>query len=143
MTVPNVTMRWAQNKAQCHWCEKEIVVSTAMVAVFFWNKGDDGRRWNTQYCYHPECWLAKGYDYLEQNPYKPYPRGRKRLELIEEDRRQRYLITRRYHALRQRLNMLDNGSEPLKALNLECQMSELMLEMQKIGGVPKKWLERL
>lgn len=113
-----------------------------MVAVFFWNKGADGRRWNYQRCYHPECWLKQGYDYLDRNPYVPTA-GRPKLKLTEEQGRERYLIIRRYHALVQRFNQLGAEAELIKTLELECRMSDLMLEIQKVGGVPKKWLERL
>jgi len=116
---------------------------SAMVAVFYWNKGADGRRWNHQHCYHPECWLKQGYDYLEKNPYSPYVRGRKKDNTTEEQRKQRYLVTRRFHSLVQRRGNLSNGSKPLIALRLECQMADLILEMQKLGGVPKKWVEKL
>ena len=142
MTIPNVTFRWARKQAQCQWCEKPVKVGTALVAVFFWNKGADGRRWNIQHCYHPECWLAQGFDYLERNPYVPYKRSRE-LDLTAKDKKLRHILLRRYHSILQRLNRLDNGAEPIKAIRLECQMADLMLEIRKVGGVPKKWLERL
>jgi len=117
-----------------------------MVAVFFWNRGNDGKRWNYQYCFHPECWLKQGYDYLERNPYTPYIHSGRQVvkaRRTEEERRQRYLITRRFHSLVQRRSNLSNGSKPLISLRLECQMADLILEMQKLGGVPKKWVEKL
>lgn len=143
MAIPNVTMRWAQNKATCQWCEYNIEPGQAMVVVFFWNRGANGRKWNVQKCYHPNCWVEQGMDYLNKNPYSPYIRGRKGLQLSKEDNRQRFLIVRRYHALTQRIGRLDNGSEPIKRLELEMKQADMMLEMLKIGGVPKKWLERL
>lgn len=142
MTIPNVTMRWCQNQATCKWCEGLIEPSQAMVVVFFWNKGADGRRWNVQYCYHPDCWLKQGYDYLERNPYFPHDRGRRR-EFTEEQRRQRYLVTRRFHSLVQRRKNLSNGSATLTVCKLECQMADLMLEMRRLGGVPKGWIDKL
>jgi hypothetical protein len=115
-----------------------------MVAVFFWNKGDDGRKWNNQYCYHPECWIAQGYDYLERNPFVPSYTGKAKMQLTEEERRQRFLAVRRYNALLQRLNKLDESSEPIKYLELECQMLDVVIEMNNLGGrIPKKWLARL
>lgn len=146
MTIPNVTMRWCQNQAKCKWCEELIKPGEAMVVVFFWNKGNDGKRWNVQNCYHPVCWLRQGYDYLERNPYVPYIHSGRQVvkaRTSDEDRRKRYLLTRRFHSLVQRRNKLSNGSNPIVQLKLECQMSEIMLEMQKIGGVPKKWISKL
>ena len=146
MSIPNVTMRWCQKSAECKYdgCREQIEPGEAMVAVFFWNKGGDNRRWNVQRCYHPECWVKQGMEYLRMNPYVPKrSTGRKKLELDETDRRTRFLITRRYHALKQRLGKLDNGSEPLKSLRIESQIMELILEIQPVGGVPKKWLESI
>lgn len=143
MAIPNVIMKWCQKKAECQWCNQDIEVGSAMVAVFFWNKGDDGRRWNVQKCYHPNCWVAQGMDYLERNPYVPYIRGRRKSSLSPEDSRQRYLIIRRYHALNQRIGKLGNGADLFERLELEMHQIELILEMQKLGGVPKKWLEKL
>ncbi len=144
MSIPNVTFRWCQKQAECKWCEKPIEAATAMVAVFFWNKGDDGRKWNNQYCYHPECWIAQGYDYLERNPFVPSYTGKAKMQLTEEERRQRFLAVRRYNALLQRLNKLDESSEPIKYLELECQMLDVVIEMNNLGGrIPKKWLARL
>ena len=146
MSIPNVTMRWAQNQATCQWCEQVVERGSAMVVVFFWNKGANGRRWNVHQRYHPECWLAQGYDYLEKNPYSPYIHSGRQVvkaRRTEEERKQRYLITRRFHSLVQRRSNLGDGSKPLIALKLECQMADLMLEMQKLGGVPRKWVEKL
>ena len=144
--IPNVTARWCQKQAKCWYdgCTEPITPGQAMVAVFFWRKGSDSRKWNIQHCYHAECWLRNGMDYLNRNPYVPHrSTGRKRLELSEEARRERFLIVRRYHALRQRLDQLDNGSEPIKALRIESLMMELFIEIQPVGGVPKSWLERM
>jgi len=146
VTIPNVTMRWCQKAAKCRYdgCEQTIEPGEPMVAVFFWHKGSDNRKWNIQLCFHPQCWIKNGMEYLNHNPYVPHrSTGRKRLVVDEDTRRVRFLITRRYHALKQRLGKLDNGSEPLKSLRIESQMMELIIEMQPVGGVPKRWLKDL
>ena|SRR3972149_6901442 len=137
-------MRWCQRQAECRWCHQAVEAGTAMVAVFFWNRGATGQKWNTQQCFHPQCWVEQGLDYLRKNPFVPVQKGRRRSSLTNEERRERFLITRRYHALVQRKGQLsDNIEHILVGFRLEEQMSELMLEMQRLGGVPKKWLERL
>jgi len=144
VSIPNVTMRWCQKSAKCKWCGEQIMPGEAMVVLFFWNKGLEGRKWNVQICFHPQHWLDQGMDYLNRNPYTPHrSTGRKPIPIDVESKRKRFLITRRYHAFLQRLNKLDDGSDPLKALRIESQMVELMSEMLTVGGVPKKWLERL
>jgi hypothetical protein len=142
--IPNVTMRWCQKKAKCKWCGQDIEPGSRMIAAFFWNKGSERRTWNIQLCFHQQCWMDKGNDYLDRNPYVPHrSTGRKRLELTPEARQTRYLVTRRYNALLQRLRKLDDGAEPIKALRIENLMAELVLEMVPVGGVPKTWIARL
>ena len=139
-------MRWCQKKATCQWCPEEIVVGSPMVAVLFWNKGNpDSRRWNVQKCYHPQCWVDQGLDYLSRNPYVPPikgKRGRKSL-LCLEDRRKRFLLVRRFHALEQRKKNI-KAPYPDNLLveeRLTKQMVDIMLDVALLGGIPKSWAE--
>ncbi len=142
--IPNVTMRWCQRKATCRWCELPIVTGTAVVAVFFWNKGSGDRRWNTQICYHPDCWVKQGLDYLDRNPYVPV-RVRDKLKLSVEDKRKRFLLVRRFHALEQRKGNVkaDYPDKLLVEVRLTKQMADIMLDVARIGGIPKSWAEKL
>ena len=142
MTIPNVTMVWCQKKATCRWCEQPIEVATPMVRVFFWNKGqEDNRRWNVQHCYHPECWIKQGLDYLNKNPYVP---KNKRIMLSKEDARKRFLLVRKFHALVQRKDNIKSEypDNILTEARITNQMVEIMLEMALLGGVPKSWAEK-
>lgn len=144
LAIPNVTMRWCRKQAACEWCPEPILIGTPMVAVFFWNKGSDNRRWNTSKYYHPQCWVAQGLDYLNQNPFVPHRRGRVRT-LSEEDSRKRYLLVRRFHALEQRKKNI-KAPYPDNLLieeRLTKQMVDIMLDMINLGGVPKSWAEKL
>jgi len=145
MTIPNVTMRWCRKQATCRWCNKPIEIGTPIVAVLFWNKGNpDSRRWNVQICYHPQCWVDQGLDYLNRNPFVPHRRGVKS-KLSEEDRKKRYLLVRRFHALEQRKknSKLDYPDNLLMDSRLTKQMTDIMLDMAKVGGIPKSWVEKL
>jgi len=145
MTIPNVTMRWCRKQATCRWCNKPIEIGTPIVAVLFWNKGNpDSRRWNVQICYHPQCWVDQGLDYLNRNPFVPHRRGVKS-KLSEEDRKKRYLLVRRFHALEQRKknSKLDYPDNLLMDSRLTKQMTDIMLDMVKVGGIPKSWVEKL
>lgn len=145
MTVPNVTMAWCQRTAVCAWCEKPITAGEPEVNVFFWNKGFDGNRsLNVKKHYHPDCWVSQGLDYLRRNPYSPYVRKRARQDLSEEQKRKRFLLTRRYHKILQSKKALGDSLEDMsETIRLDMKITELMLEMNDVGGVPKKWLERL
>ena len=142
MTIPNVTMVWCHKKATCKWCEQPIEVTSAMVRVFFWNKGGDNRRWNVQLCFHPECWVKQGMDYLNKNPYVPI---NKRITLSKEDARKRFLLIRRFNALVQRKNKIksDYPDNMLVEIRLTNQMVEIMLDVAILGGVPKTWAEKI
>jgi len=146
LTIPNVTMRWCQNRAECKWCQQYIEPGQPLVAVLFWNRGSDGRRWNTQQCYHPQCWIEQGLDYLKRNPYVPYRQGRKGYtELSVEDKRKRFLLVRKFHALEQRRkNIRAEFPESLLVESmLTKQMAEIMLDVARLGGVPKSWVKKL
>ena len=145
MTIPNVTMRWCVRKSTCKWCEQPINSGTPMVAVVFWNKGNENsRKWNAYRKYHPQCWIDQGLDYLERNPFVLRHRDRKS-PLCEEDRRKRYLLVRRFHKAEQtRKNCNHNYPDDiLTEIRLTQQMIDIMLEVVALGGVPKSWAERL
>ena len=134
--IPNVWMVWCHRTAKCKYCEEDIELATPMVVARFWNKGDENRRsWNISNYYHPLCWVDNGLDYLRMNPYSP--NGKKRgpkVTLSDEDRRERFLLIRRYHGYKQRIS--DKNRE-----RLEVVMEDIMLQLLPLGGVPKGWLE--
>lgn len=142
MTVPNVYMKWSQRIATCRWCKEPVKAGTPVVCVYFWNKGTEGRRWNNHYFYHPQCWITQGLDYLKMNPYTPYIRHKKS-PLTDEQRKQRYLILRRKAALDQRKRNLkaEYPDRTLIEARIDIQITELMLEIVPIGGIPPKWLD--
>lgn len=145
MTIPNVTMRWCAKKSTCKWCGLSIEKGTPVISIFFWNKGNpDSRKWNTNYSYHPQCYIDQGMDYLNRNPYVSSYKGRRPV-LSEEDRRKRFLLIRKFHALDQRRRNC-NHSFPdsiLTDIRLTEQMVEIMLELATVGGVPEAWAEKL
>jgi len=139
--IPNVTIRWCKKSAICRWCNKPIEIATPMVTVFFWNKGNEERRgWNTTWYFHPQHWIDQGLDYLSLNPYVPHKRGPKP-KLSEEDRRTRFLLVRRFHALQQRKQKLkaDYPDRLLIEARISRQAAEIIVEMIRVGGVPKSW----
>jgi len=144
LTIPNVTMRWCVKKSTCKWCEQSIDRGTPIVSVVFWNKGnEESRKWNYYAKYHPQCWVAQGLDYLSRNPYVPQHRVKKPT-LSDEDKRKRYLLVRKFHkAIQLRKNCANYPDGVLTEIRLTQQMVEIMLEAVTLGGVPKKWAEKL
>jgi len=152
MTIPNVTITWCRRKAKCRWCEQPIEIATPMVRVFFWNKGNiESRKWNSQNCYHPECWIKQGLEYLEKNPFVYHKTDNTRQTkvnnspLSEEDKRNRYLLVRRFNELAQRKNNIKTPYPdclPIEA-NIIKNMTNIMMEVAVLGGVPKSWAAKI
>ena len=145
MTVPNVLFVWCRKKATCKWCEQPIEISMAMVKVFYWNKGEDGnRKWNSQYCYHPQHYIEQGMDYLNRNPYIPHVRGRKS-KLSPEDRIKRLVLVKRFNRLCKRKDNINLGypDNALVEAKLTKEMVEIMMDVVLVGGVPKSWATKL
>ncbi len=141
MTIPNVTMTWCQRVAKCEWCPGSIEAGVPLVTVFFWNKGSpEHKGFNVKKYYHPNCWVEQGLDYLKKNPYVPYLR-KKKLELTLEESKQRYVILKRKSAIDQRKRKLeDMPGSAIALVILDQKITELMLEIAPIGGIPKRWL---
>lgn len=141
MTIPNVCMTWCKRKTKCKWCPEPIETGQPMVRVFFWNKGNpETRRWNRTDFYHPDCWVKQGLDYLELNPFSAKRQGAL-VQLSKEDKRKRFLLIRRFHALRQRKRIVkaEFPDRLLMESRIDKRMAEIVLEMLKVGGVPKSW----
>lgn len=141
--IPNVCMGWCQRQAICKWCEQPITVATPVVTVFYWNKGADGRKWNVQHCYHPQCWVDQGLDYLSMNPYVPAKQP-KNDKLTQEQRRQRYLLLRKKAYLDQKKRRLvDEPDNGLEILTIDADIAELAVEIAQVGGIPSRWLSQI
>ncbi len=145
MTIPNVCMNWCHRKATCKWCGFIIETAHPMVTVFFWNKGTDTHKgFNVKQYYHPKCWIEQGLDYLKKNPYIPYVRHVPS-KLTPEQLKTRISLLRRKAALEQRRRNIKSEypDRILVEARLEKHIAELMVEIIKVGGIPKKWLENL
>ena len=142
MTIPNITMTWCNRIAKCEWCPENINAGEPLVTVFFWNKGSpEHKGFNVKKYYHPDCWVAQGLDYLKRNPYSPYIRKVK-MELTPEQAEHRYVLLRRKAAIDQRIRKLaDVPNRIMVEARLKEHITEIMLEIAPIGGIPKKWLE--
>jgi len=144
MTIPNVTITWCQRRAQCDWCPGYIEAGEPLVTAFFWNRGTpDHKGFNVKKYWHVKCWIEQGLDYLEMNPYVPYLRKPK-LDLSPEQSKQRYSLLKRKAAIDQRIRKLDKNfpDNLLDEVRLQGMITELMLEIAPLGGIPAKWLNQ-
>lgn len=147
MPVPQVSIAWCRRSTECDECKRMIDVANPEVREFYWNKGKEGNRsFNVKRYYHPSCWLAKGLDYLERNPYSPGENKRgPKVDLSPEDRRKRHLLLREYAVYQHRKRHLvgDVATKALSEIRLDCQIASVIMAIGKVGGVPKRWIENL
>lgn len=146
MTIPNVTMSWAQHRALCDWCSKPVNSGEEIIKVFFWNAGNpDGKRfYNIKKYYHPDCWMEQGREYLRTHPYISSHKGKDRMEITDEQRAQRNKILKRKAALELRKRNItpDNPRAKVIEAGIDRQISELVVEIALLGGIPTKWIEQ-
>ena len=143
--IPNVCMAWAKRQATCHYCNQPIEVATPEVVVFYWNKGQEGRRFNVKQYYHPQHWVEQGLDYLKMNPYEAASKGREPMALTTEQRTRRRSLLTKKASLEQRKQRL-KAPYPERLLyeaKIDQEIASLMLQMQEVGGVPESWIDRL
>lgn len=72
----DIWVTWCKRKIICPTCNEEIAVASPIVKSPF-------KSW------HPECWLKEALAYLELHPYKTRHKGRPKLKLSAEEKRQR------------------------------------------------------
>ena len=86
-------------------------------------------------------------DYLKMNPYVPHRRwnltSKSKNPLTPEQREQRKKILRAKASLEQRRRGLksDYLDRALIEARINAQIGKLMMEIVKVGGIPRKWLE--
>jgi hypothetical protein len=86
--------------------------------------------------------VAQGLDYLKLNPYvSTGKRGQPKLQLTEEDRRTRYLLLRRKATLDIRLRDARLHGLTERVADLTAKSFDLLLQIAKVGGIPKRWAE--
>ena len=136
----DIRMVWCKRQTKCRHCEEVIEVATPMVMGKLY-KGVKRRLTITMY-WHPQCWIDTELAYLDDNPYTPGIRGRKRLSLPLDEQRKRFLLIRRYNTLKSRKDKLPSGNpdDILRIISMEEKMAQIAKEMEEIGGIPQKWL---
>lgn len=145
--IPNVTITWCYRRSICKYCEQPIEAGKPVVKVFYWNKGDENsRKWNRSTSYHfPDCYIKQGQDYLDRNPYVARSGSNRRLALSDENRRTRFLLVRKFNELyhRRRNIKVPYPDRLTVEIELTKRMTDTMLDMVPVGGVPKSWAAKI
>ena len=98
--------------------------------------------------YHPACWLETSIGILLQTPYAPKGKGRRKLDISDEQRKERRKVQSRYSAFQSRIynysvrimnEDLNSADLSLAILMLEIKQDKLWYEMKGLGGPPTRW----
>lgn len=103
---------------------------------------------NHTIAYHPTCWLRLMEEWLITQGTPVSNRGRRRLELGEEDRKGRLSLLRQHAANKQRIaqyrQRMDavGGTDELLGLRIKrLEIGQELLEkrIEDYGGAPRRW----
>ena len=139
--IPNVCISWCQRQARCSYCPGNIEAGTPIVRVFWWSKGEEGKRkWNVKQYYHPQCWIEHGMEYLSKNPYVPYLRHKKSVLTARQQEKRKEILRKKASLEQRRRNLVsDYPDRLLVEARLDRQIAELMVAIAKVGGIPNNW----
>ena len=137
-----VFMAHCRKETKCSFCEQLIPVAEPMVVGRAAMKKREG--WSVVLHWHPQCWIDQGMQYLEAHPYVSAQKGKKKLDLSLEDRKNRFRIQRNRASVIQKLKAIMNkeelGERDLdRIVKFSERLDELKAEIEPFGGVPKKW----
>jgi len=127
--IPRVDVRWASKKARCRVCGEWIPVGDEELCEDY----DKQRKF-----YHPTCWLQSQLVHIAMNPFRY-----NRYNLTMDERKARLSILRKYASLRQRQRKLKKPSKRYHVyfMKIEGQIDALREKIEKVGGVPSKWVK--
>jgi len=127
--IPRVDVRWANKKARCRVCGVAIKVGKPELC----EEHEKQKKF-----YHPTCWIDEKLYRLAITPF-----NNNRHNLSDGDREKRLAILRKYASLRQRQRKLKKPSKRYHVyfMKIEGQIDALRGEIEKVGGVPSKWVK--
>jgi len=129
----NVWIAQCRKRTPCAFCGEDINCGEYMaVGVYYRGK------WRHRKSWHPQCWIDEGIDYAQRNP-KPETRGRKTLQLKDEDRKRRFRILARRASIIQRAKIAYSKGNFNALAKYGEQLEQLKEEIKPLGGVPESW----
>ena len=126
-------MKACRKQATCAWCREFIENRTYMV-VGQYLRG----KWKLRRNWHPDCWIEQAVKALEKRIVVER-RGKKRLNLTDEDKKKRFKILARRASVLQRIKKASNNGNVEKMIHLGMLLNKLKDEIELVGGVPKTW----
>lgn len=140
-------MAWmtvCRRQSRCRWCKDTLSKGDPVVAE---NLRLESRNWTTRYYWHPQCWIDQGLHAIRHKlrgeVTTPSTRGRKAIDISQDQRVERNKILRRHAALVCRIKSeMSKGSGTLsvdRMIHFGGMLNEMKEEISKLGGVPKSW----
>lgn len=133
-------MTWCKRECRCAFCPEPIKLATPMVVGKLWFSKGKPHKWYRMLRWHVDCWVKQGLMYLETHPYVASgARGRKQIQLPEEQRKERLAIIRRRASYVQRLRKAVEEGNMNKVVKIFSKIDVLKEEIESLGGMPKSW----
>ena len=142
---------------KCSYCPKMIEmkikdIQQFMVVGKYWTKKKEGevpanyKHWCYTRRWHTDCWIEQGVEAVKAKAIrepKISTRGRSKLPISKEDKAKRLHIQLRRGSIIQRIEQEVAKPTKLqdmdKLIHLGEGLEKCRIEIEKLGGVPKKW----
>lgn len=138
----NVWVRRTKRRSTCSYCQGEITNGSYQVVCQHYVKTSGGKNWWFRRSFHPQCWIDQAIAELEKIPVVE-TRGKKRMQLTDDDRAKRRSIILRRGSVIQRIKKEmakpEEDRDVDKIIRLGAMLEKLKEEIRYYGGVPKSW----
>ena len=139
--------------AKCNHCGQDIKLGEPVVRGRLWRQYEDrqseAKKWVRNFRWHARrstdglcCWIEQALVHLGTQKYVE-KRGRKPLVLSPEVRKARLRLLQRRARVMQQLRLEAEKAPEVRdierIITLGGQLTDLQIEIQPIGGVPKSW----
>jgi hypothetical protein len=139
----NIMVRYCGRESKCSYCPEVVKAGEPILELQQWgNKKGSTKRWMYSKRFHPQCWLDHQLQELKKEPYIGRI-GRTPNGLSEEDKKKRNSIMMRrasvVQRIRKEMGKPDEDRKYDKIVHLGEMLEKIKIEIEQIGGVPKKW----
>ena len=138
--MASIWFAWLRKQAHCDWCELSIEAGMKIVRGSFLSKK---RGWVRKCIWHPQCYIAQGEAYLEENPYMPQLGGPGRQPFLScldrETRKQRHALLVKAHRIRKNKRLIAGLQLWWRMEELDEELKRVRVKLELCGGVPSHW----
>lgn len=147
----DIWIRWCHKSSKCRHCGEQIEKHTPVVIGKLWIRS---RRFFYIIRWHPQCWVDQGIAALPEyeSPYTGKIPGTLSVNgearsthvvMSDEERLARKRLVGRWRQYRFRMRKAVEANNMEYVQVLVDKMRLVVEEIEKVGGVPNRWLEML